>query len=147
MHGSHIIVVMSLALNPWRRQPMPMSFSNIHGHDRCRNYVVLEFRIVIGFRYTAENPEKVLPKILLGFHTNTARSIAGHKGFHLNMHESRSRDIATQDIGIGGIPHRDHSRISSTAKLAGDKELARISPSTFLFLGHDVLRAPLEVAS
>lgn len=77
-----------------------MSLNNILGHDRCRNDVVLETRIGIGLRYTAEDPEKVLAKIFLGLHANTACAVARHKGFYLDMHEPRSRDVAAQDVSI-----------------------------------------------
>lgn len=77
-----------------------MSLNNILGHDRCWNDVVLETRIGAGFRYTAEDPEKVLAKIFLGLHANAACAVARYKGFYLDMHEPSSCDITAQNVGI-----------------------------------------------
>ncbi len=74
-----------------------MSLSNILGHNRCRNDVVLETRIGVGFRYTAEDPEEVLAETFLSLHANATCSVARNKGFYLNMHEPRSLDVAAQD--------------------------------------------------
>lgn len=114
-----------------------MSLSDILGHDRCRNDVVLEARMGVRFRNASENPEKVLAKISLSFPADAARTIARHECFNLDMDEPRSGEVAAQNVGVRRVSQCDHSRISSPTELTSDKELACVSPCTFFFLRHD----------
>ena len=114
-----------------------MSLNNILGHYRCRNDVVLEACIGIGFRNTAENPEKVFAEIFLGLHTNTARSIARNESLYLNMNKLRSCDVTAQDVSIRCIAEGDNRRVAAATKLTGNEELACVTPATFFFFGHD----------
>ena len=98
-------------------------------------------RISVWFGYAAKNPKEVRAEIFIGFPANTARFTARHKSFYLNMNKPRSCDVAAQDVSVWCVSERHNGRVAPTTKLTSNKELARVSPATFIFFGHDSFKS------
>jgi hypothetical protein len=101
-------------------------------HILRRNHVVLELGIGIWRRDTAKDPEKIDSVETLGLHADAASAAAGYKGLFLNVRESRSRRVAAKDVRIRAITHCNDRHKSSTAKLSGNEELARVGSIAFV---------------
>lgn len=128
--SNSIFCVSLLTLRTRSFRPQTKARRHIRRHIFRRNDVVLELGIRFRRRNSSEYPEEVFSIKPLGFHADATRAAAGKERFDLNMGELRTSSVATKNIGVRTVAHRNNRNKTSTAKLASNKELAGVSPGS-----------------
>src|SRR5436190_12426383 len=107
MDGPNGVVLMCLAVLSRRIEPKLMPRSDVLGHFLRRDDVILEISSRTHRRDTTEHPEECRTNVFHRFHSDAARSVSWHEGFHLNMDETTTVPIAAKNVHIGSVAERD----------------------------------------